>query len=260
MYNEIKNKNLKTIVISISSAILCFVIIVWLIPLMPLGENIKMFFNAVTSTVGATFLVNVLWELCAKKEFAKTVYEIAQISRNIEKSGIDYVDIDFAGVNWEQEFDNTQNFTAVFTYARTWRNSNRSSLKKYINKKNTSFKVIMPDYENNQIMEEFDKRFRYKSGQTAMFIKEAVEDYINLGAEVFLFDGNLCASYYLLDDVGFMSFFSHKKGKNTVPFIRAERNGTFYTYICDEINDIKKDSVQIVFDEKNNRLKKVKEE
>lgn len=60
MYNEIKNKNLKTIVISISSAILCFVIIVWLIPLMPLGENIKMFFNAVTSTVGATFLVNVL--------------------------------------------------------------------------------------------------------------------------------------------------------------------------------------------------------
>ena len=57
-----------------------------------------------------------------------------------------------------------------------------------------------------------------------------------------------------------MSFFSHKKGKNTVPFIRVERNGTFYTYICDEINDIKKDSVQIVFDEKSNKLKKVKEE
>ena len=45
----------------------------------------------------------------------------------------------------------------------------------------------------------------------------------------------------LLDDVGFMFFISHKKGKNTVPFIRAKRNGIFYTYICDEINDIKKD-------------------
>ena len=252
MFNELKAKNWKTIVISIVSSVICFIAVEWGVPLIN-NEGIKSFLGSLISTVAAAFLVNVLWELFAKKGFAEIVYQIAQISQNIEKSGIDYVEMDFSCIDWKHELHNTQNFIAVFTYARTWRNSNSVALKEYVekinkkrgNRANGSFTIIMPDYENEKIMEEFDRRFQYESGKTKRLIQESIKEYISLGAKVFLFNGSLHAGYYLLDNVAFMSFFNHTKEKSTVPFIRTESKGTFYNYICTEVENIKKNSRQV---------------
>lgn len=103
----------------------------------------------------------------------------------------------------------------------------------------------MPDYENKDIMAEFDRRYNYEDGKTSELIKEAVMDYCELGAKVYLFNKSLQATYYIMDNVALMAFFKHSPGKSTVPYIRAESSGSFYNYIIAEKRAILNDSVSV---------------
>lgn len=244
MYRDLTKGNLITIIISLIAAIVSFGCVVYLIPQIT-NTQMQLFFTTVISTIGAAFLVNFLWEIFAKKRFAESVLEMAKISKNIEQSGVDHIDIDFSSINWQAELTKTHNLTAIFTYAQTWRNSNRVTIQRFTAKRKNRFTVIMPDYENKDIMAEFDRRYNYEDGKTGELIKEAVMDYCELGAKVYLFNKSLQATYYIMDNVALMAFFKHSPGKSTVPYIRAESSGSFYNYIIAEKRAILNDSVSV---------------
>lgn len=244
MYSNLTKGNLLTIFLSFVVTVICFICTVYVSPLIK-DTHIQLFFSTIISTIGAAFLVNLLWEIFAKKRFAESIFEAAKISKNIEQSGVDHIDTDFSGINWKGELSHTHNFTAIFTYAQTWRNANRVAIKEFTKKKKNHFTVIMPDYENDDIMAEFDRRYNYESGKTRELIKEAVLDYSELGAKVFLFKKSLQSTYYIMDNVAFMAFFKHSPGKETVPYIRAESTGSFYDYIVKEQNAILEASVSV---------------
>lgn len=255
MYNELTKGNLITIIISLIVTGVSFLSVVYFIPMITSDEQIKLFLTTIVSTIGAAFLVNFLWEIFAKKRFAESIFEVAKISKNIQQSGVDHIDTDFSSINWKNELLKTHNFTAIFTYAQTWRNSNRVAIQNFINK-NNNFIVIMPDYENDDIMAEFDRRYNYKSGKPKSLIYEAVIDYAELGAKVYLYNKSLQATYYVMDNVALMAFFKHSPGKATVPYIRAESTGSFYDYIEEEKNAILSASVSVsvTIDENGNKI------
>lgn len=244
MYSNLTKGNLLTIFLSFVVTVICFICTVYVSPLIK-DTNIQLFFSTVISTIGAAFLVNLLWEIFAKKRFAESIFETAKISKNIEQSGVDHIDTDFSSINWKVELSHTHNFTAIFTYAQTWRNSNRVAIKEFTKKKKNHFSVIMPDYENDDIMAEFDRRYNYESGKTRKLIEESILDYSELGATVFLFKKSLQATYYIMDNVAFMAFFKHSPARETVPYIRAESNGSFYDYIIKEQKAILENSVRV---------------
>lgn len=103
----------------------------------------------------------------------------------------------------------------------------------------------MPDYENNDIMAEFDRRFNYSPGKTKELIEESIIDYSGLGAKVYLFNKSLQASYYVMDNVALIALFKHSPGRATVPYIRAESTGSFYDYVISEKNAILNASVSV---------------
>lgn len=123
MYNELTKGNLITIIISLIVTGVSFLSVVYFIPMITSDEQIKLFLTTIVSTIGAAFLVNFLWEIFAKKRFAESIFEVAKISKNIQQSGVDHIDTDFSSINWKNELLKTHNFTAIFTYAQTWRNS-----------------------------------------------------------------------------------------------------------------------------------------
>lgn len=164
MYRDLTKGNLITIIISLITAIVSFGCVVYPIPQIT-NTQMQLFFTTVISTIGAAFLVNFLWEIFAKKRFAESVLEMAKISKNIEQSGVDHIDIDFSSINWQAELTKTHNLTAIFTYAQTWRNSNRVTIQRFTAKRKNRFTVIMPDYENKDIMAEFDRRYNYEDGK-----------------------------------------------------------------------------------------------
>lgn len=260
MYNNLTKGNLFTIIISLIATAVCFFITVFLIPIATDNEQIKLFSTTIVSTIGAAFLVNFLWEIFAKKRFAESIFEVAKISKNIEQSGVDHIDTDFSSINWRAELAKTHNFTAIFTYAQTWRNSNRVTIQKYTGKKRNKFIVVMPDYENDDIMAEFDRRYNYEPGKTRSLICDAVIDYSELGAKVYLYNKSLQATYYVMDTVAFMAFFKHSPGKATVPYIRAESNGSFYNYIETEQAAILDASVRVSVTVDANGKKIIKKE
>lgn len=114
----------------------------------------------------------------------------------------------------------------------------------------------MPDFENDDIMAEFDRRYDYKSGQTKSLIQDAVIDYSVLGAKVYLYNKSLQATYYLMDNVALMAFFKHSPGKSTVPYIRAESVGSFYDYIETEKEAILSSSIRVsvITDAQGNKI------
>ena len=245
MYNDLTKGNLVTIILSLIAAFISFLIAVYVIPLITRNDQIILFLTTIVSTIGAAFLVNLLWEIFAKKRFAESIFDVAKISKNIEQSGVDHIDTDFSSINWKAELSKTHNFTAIFTYAQTWRNSNRVAIQSFTRKKKNNFIVIMPDYENDEIMAEFDRRYNYDSGKTKSLIQEAVMDYSELGAKLYLYNRSLQATYYVMDNVALMAFFKHSPGKSTVPYIRAESTGSFYDYIEAEKKAILSSSVSV---------------
>ena len=80
MYSNLTKGNLLTIFLSFVVTVICFICTVYVSPLIK-DTNIQLFFSTVISTIGAAFLVNLLWEIFAKKRFAESIFETAKISK-----------------------------------------------------------------------------------------------------------------------------------------------------------------------------------
>ena len=59
-------------------------------------------------------------------------------------------------------------------------------------------KIIVPDPENGDIMSDLDRRFNFESGETRKRVEDCIKYYCDLGVSVYVFDGTLQASYYLI--------------------------------------------------------------
>ena len=245
MYNDMTKWDLRTIIVSLIAAGACYIVTVYTIPAVCTDEQLCLFCSTIVSTIGAAFLVNFLWEIFAKRRFAESIFEVAKISRNIKQSGVDYIDNNFSNIDWKKELSKTHNITAIVTYARTWRHSNTSILEEFVKNKHNKLTVIMPDCENADIMNEFDRRYNYSSGETRKLIIEAINEFSNMGASIYLYNKSLQATYYVMDNVALMAFFKHSLGRGPVPYIRAESTGKFYDYIEKEKDAILKASIHI---------------
>ncbi len=207
--------------------------------------TLRIFLTSLLSTIDTVILADVLWELLAKERFAKSLLNLVNISQNLANSGIETVFVNFLNIDWKREIKRTKNMTVVFTYAATWRESNRETLKWFSKKKHHILNVIVPDCENEEIMEDFDRRFSFQKGETKHRIEECIIFFHNLHANIYLFQGTLHSSYYLLDNIAFMSFFRHSKEKEKVPALKIQKNGHMYRFVETEIDEMIKNSTKL---------------
>lgn len=237
MFSRLTKSNIITLLVSGGIAIITAAMVVWLTPLIP-RESIKSLANTLLSTISAACLVNVIWEILAKRSFADTILELAKISEVIKTSGIDYVDDNFQSISWQDELQHTKNLTVVLTYGATWRRHNAAYLKKFAENTQNNLVIILPDPAKEEIMSEFDRRFNYPAGKTAQLISDAIKEFNEIGAKVYLYPDSLYASYYLLDNSAIMSFFKHTKARSEVPYLHLDSTGSLFTYVKKEVDFI----------------------
>ena len=243
---KITNKNVWTILISIPLVLVLMAISFFGFSKIT-NDAIRNFLQILFSTFATVILANVLWEVIAKENFAKSLLEQVKISENIAKSGIDAVYVDFREIDWEKEFENTKSFTAVFVYAYSWRSHNDLIIKAFASKRSrrNRMSIIVPDPEIEELMFDLDRRFNFEKGETRKRVEDCICYFCKLGVNVYVFEGTLQSSYYLMDQVGVMSFFAHSKEKGTVPAIRAVKTGNMYRYIENDIKAIRDRSTRI---------------
>ena len=233
---KITNRNIVTNIICVISFLIFMALNFFVISKIS-NDTVRNFLSILFSTIATVLLANVLWEGIAKENFARSLLKQVRISENIAQSGIDSVYVDFRDIDWKKEFENTKSFTAAFVYAYSWRSHNEKSIKDFTAKSThrKNMKIIVPDPENGDIMSDLDRRFNFESGETRKRVEDCIKYYCDLGVSVYVFDGTLQASYYLMDQVGIMSFFTHSKEKGTVPALKANKSGNMYKYIREDI-------------------------
>ena len=97
---KITNKNIWTILISLG----CFLIIMILnfcaVDKIS-NDALRIFLLTLLSTIATVILANVLWEVIAKDNFAKSILEQVKISENIAQSGLDFIYLDLEHTNYQ---------------------------------------------------------------------------------------------------------------------------------------------------------------
>jgi len=192
------------------------------------------------SLVVSTFLL-ALWEIVAKKSFAEEILELADISSNINASGLEQVYVNFKEINWREIIESCDKMTIAFAYGQTWRNSH-SDVLAAIPEKDGSLIVYLPNFEDIAVVDSLSRRFSTSSEEAATRIRESANFFHDIGATVYLFSGTFQSSYYIIDKMAIMSFYNHHKSKNEVPAIRSNSSGNLFKFIEEEIAAIERNS------------------
>ena len=184
--------------------------------------------------------VSGLWEMLGKRDFAEEVLELAGVAGDIQKSGIIGFYEKFTDIKWDEIFNGAKEISLMFTYAYSWRNNNRQGLKDVSNKKNSQLVVLLPDYSIPEVCDMCDRDFLYghhaeKGSENAKKtteneIKQAVEDFKKLNADIYLYPGNLKTTYYFFDDKCIIAPFKHGKDKYCVPAILCREGGALFEF------------------------------
>ena len=197
--------------------------------------------TSIASIVG----ISAFWELFAKIKFAEKVISLANISTNLQVSGVvKYTNNFEEEINWREELSYTKQISIVFTYGATWRVHNRKALKDFL-EDGGEIKVFLPNPDNKSNMDILDQRFNYESGKTAEKIREAIKFFISLKneslnnkLELKLYKYTFQNSYYIMDNYAIMAPFNHLIKQGEVPALKGVKNGALYDFIKKEIEAI----------------------
>lgn len=206
--------------------------------------------NNIFPALGTICLLSFAWEIWNKRSFAKEVLELADVSENYIKSGIKAVYSDFSDINWNELFKGAKNVTCFFSYGYSWRRYNLTAIEK-LRMQNTKVTIILPDYEDEEIMNSLNRDFAYEQyapsdkedslKDVRDYIRDAEEYFKDQGATVKFFKGNIKSSYYLIDNTCVFVPFKHGKEKRSVPAFLCEKddkNGMLFKFCQDDINAI----------------------
>lgn len=206
------------------------------------NDTIRIILISFLSTLESIIIGFSLWEIFAKRTFAKEVIDLVHISDNLIESGILSIYDSFANTNFHELISACKKSIIIaFTYGRTWRESNREVLTAFV-ARGGKLLVYLPDFSNVELMHLLDARFKYSAGNTQKLILESAKAFCNLGASVFLYDGIFQTSYYILDDNALLSVYNHSKSKGYVPAFLINNCGTLNEFIKSEFDSISTNS------------------
>lgn len=215
----------------------------------------KTLLATIFSSLASISGVALLWEVIAKKSFSNDLYNMVQISSSLQSSGIENVYL-YRDVDWKNELQETKTLKIFFAYGSTFRNNNSDELKKL-----KSLTVYLPDPLNTNVIDNLDYRFRYgkysDKGEesTSKKILQAISDFKEWGAKVYLHGMMHTHTLYMLDKKCILATYKHCKSRSNVLTLKAENSGTVCQFINEEFDYIHSKSEEVT-DELFEKIKK----
>lgn len=211
--------------------------------------------KSVVSNFGALLVASVsiamLWELFSKRSFldellAKT--GLAEDLRNVGLSGISLNPV--RGPDFPKLIRSSERLDIFVCYANTWRANFENDLKFMATKKNCRIRLIVPNPDNPTIMAELANRFSANSTEAMKGrIQQAITEYKALFASVnnnsldfsvWVHNETPLTSFYRFDRFAVITLYKHADGRGDTPTLIAERSGSLYTFIENEVDSMVK--------------------
>jgi len=207
-------------------------------------------------TIASIVGVSAVWEIFGKRSFSREVLNLANVSDNLIDSGIIYVYKDFKNIDWNEELRGVNKLIMFFTYGNTFRNQNKQVLESF-SAKNKDWTVVLPNFNDKKIIDELDRRFCYgtydprgEKESVEKQIQKAIRDFIEMGAKIKLYNGTICSSYYLMDEICIFAPFKHGYPKSYVPAFKCSNklcsNGTLVEFCFDDMSRILENSIDYI--------------
>jgi hypothetical protein len=191
-----------------------------------------------------TFVLAFAWELWARRAFLAEVLEKARIASDVHNAGIVQIVPSYLDVDWKTHLRGARSLDVFFTYGRTWRSNYLQELNEIAARKDGAIRVVLPDPEDELTLDELARRFGTDTKDVKGRITEAKAEIENLrrsgGArvEVWYWPGTMQLTFYLLDNVGVIAFYSHRRIRMPVPAFVCSEGGSLYAYARAEFEHI----------------------
>src|SRR5262245_46725372 len=186
-----------------------------------------------------------MWELFTKRSFLEETLALANMTVELKNAGIERVSTRYLNeLQWAEMITTSHSLCFFFTYARTWCNVNSVSLGEAARLKGRTVRVLLPDPDNPQVVNELARRFRSVTQDVENAIKETKTFFERLGrrpgegsvVEIRYVAATPLFSIYLLDERAVLSLYSHQKKAGHVPTCVVKREGLIYRYLEEEFS------------------------
>lgn len=207
--------------------------------------------KSVVSNLGGLLVASVaiamLWELFSKRSFLDELLEKTGLAEDLRNVGITGISLNpVRGPDFPTLIKSSERLDIFVCYANTWRANFEKDLKTLAAKKNCRIRLIIPNPENQIIMEDLAKRFNATDAAAIKSrIVDAIEEYKSLFASVnnetlnfsiWVHNKTPLTSFYRFDRNAVITLYKHAGGRGETPTLIAERGGGLYSFIENEVD------------------------
>lgn len=190
-------------------------------------------------------LVSLIWQLIVQRAFLNEILGKIDISKNLHDSGIVEVTDNFHNIDFKPFFDPVNEIDLFFIYGYTWLNHHRSEFINLSSNDNVKIRVILPDNDKDELMEELSRRFGNNDPELIKSnIQHVIDEFKRMfkdgkaKIEIWKLSVNPLFTFYKFDNKIILALYSHKKEKSDVPSFVIKKKGLIYDFISKEIESM----------------------
>lgn len=196
-----------------------------------------------------TVAFTLIWELTAKRAFVDELLTKARISHELNLSGIVQIAYDQQYIDWDQLFNGAREVDLYFAYARTWRGAHQRRIRELSSRDGINIRVIMPDPDDQLIMQGLAARFNLSPEIVRERILETSQDFLELrrqnqnkGAyiEIWYVSRPPIFALYRFDNIVILSLYSYenREASTGVPHFVAIKGGSLYNFAFTQLQTL----------------------
>jgi hypothetical protein len=200
-----------------------------------------------------TVTVGILWDLWSKRAFADEIWAKARLSHTLDAAGLAGFTLDFQQVPFQDLLENATRLDILFSYAETWRNHYIRQLNLIAATKGARIRVLLPDPDNQQVIQELSVRFDTQADSLRQRIREAKDFFCRdlhekypdgSDIQVWYFARAPHHTFYIIDNTAIIAMYYLQRGRGlSVPTFISKKGGSLYRFVLTEMEDIVRDPV-----------------
>jgi hypothetical protein len=191
----------------------------------------------------------VLWDLAGKRAFADEILAKAGMSRDLADAGIEVVSASFQDerIRWDQLFKNSCKLDMFISYGHTWRNTHLQQLDKLLSDEDAKLRVVLPDPNDQAIVEALAVRFESDPEKVKQDIEQATaffkqrKERAKGTVEIYHTRIEPLFSFYRFNHKAVFALYNHRLGRIPVPVFVCDADGFLFDYLTEEFEGIRGD-------------------
>lgn len=237
--------------------------------LLALGANVKvqwlsLLANGLGSFLIASVAIGLIFEFWQLRGLLDDLNEQARIIHEVAAARLSGFSASFYdSVPWEKLFLESTRLDMVFAYAATWRNAHQNHLERFLRRRDTQVQVVLPDPNQNVVINEMAHRFGTTPEQLKARIAEAEDFFRTLGSaaqgtvRIFHFGRSFTLTLYRFNSRAVLTTYRLPPNRGSVLTLVGDRGGELYEWVRDQWYGILKDGqeqgiTQLIYDNKAN--------